>query len=45
LKRMSMHCIKNTFREVKFCDNIQGIHGATLAEVLHVLQQGLDQYI
>ena len=45
LKQMSMHCIQNAFSRVKFCDDIRGLHGATLAEVLHVLQQGLDEYI
>jgi len=45
LKDMSMHCIQNAWRDVDFCDNVRGLHGATLAEVLHVLQQGLDEYV
>lgn len=28
-----------------FCDQERGLHGATLAEVLHVFQQGLDEYV
>jgi hypothetical protein len=44
LKAMSMHCINNAWHEVDFCDPERGIHGATLAEVLHCIQQGIFEY-
>ena len=44
LKHMSMHCIKNAWHNLDFCDYSRGIHGATLAEVLHCIQQGLFEY-
>ena len=45
LQKISMHPVKNAWRDVMFCDQERGLHGATLAEVLHVFQQGLDQYV
>ena len=44
LKLMSMHCIKNAWHDIDFCDKERGIHGATLAEVLHCIQQGIIEY-
>ena len=44
LASMSMHCIDNAWHDVEFCDTIRGLHGATLAELLHSLQQGIFEY-
>jgi hypothetical protein len=44
LKMMSFHCIKNAWSDVHFCDSKRGIFGATLAELLHCLQQGIFEY-
>ena len=44
LSAMSMHCIKNAWHDVEFCDTVRGVHGATLAELLHSLQQGIFEY-
>jgi hypothetical protein len=44
LQTLSLHNIKNTWHEVEFCDSQRGIHGATLAEVLHCIQQGMFEY-
>ena len=44
LKSMSFHCVKNVWSDVKFCDSQRGIYGATLAELLHCLQQGIFEY-
>ena len=44
LKRMSFHCIRNAWSDVQFCDSERGIFGATLAELLHCLQQGIFEY-
>jgi hypothetical protein len=45
LKNMSMHCIENTWNDVLFCDPNRGINGATLAETLHCIQQGIFEYV
>lgn len=44
LQSMSMHCIQNAWHDIEFCDPDRGIHGATLAEVLHCIQQGMFEY-
>lgn len=44
LNAMSMHLIKNAWHEIQFCDTKQGLHGATLAELLHSMQQGIFEY-
>jgi Plavaka transposase len=44
LKGMSMYCVKNAWHNVLFCDPYRGLHGATMAELLHCLQQGLFDY-
>lgn len=41
---MSMHCVTNAWHDVQFCDTSHGLHGATLAELLHSLQQGIFEY-
>ena len=45
LKDISMHCVRNAWADVHFCDIQRGIFGATPAEAMHCLQQGLYQYI
>ena len=40
-----MHLIDNAWKDVIFADDVRGIHGATLAECLHVIQHGLDEYV
>jgi hypothetical protein len=45
LQNMSMHCVRNAWVDVQFCDVQRGIFGATPAESMHCLQQGLYQYI
>jgi hypothetical protein len=45
LRLMSMHCVRNAWTDVYFCDTQRGIFGATPAEAMHCLQQGLYQYI
>ena len=40
-----MHCVRNAWTDVYFCDTQRGIFGATQAEAMHSLQQGLYQYI
>ena len=45
LKDISMHCVRNAWVDVHFCDVERGIFGATPAEAMHCLQQGLYQYI
>jgi len=44
LQEMSMHCIENAWHKIEFCDEERGIHGATLAELLHCIQQGIFEY-
>jgi hypothetical protein len=44
LASMSMFCVTNAWHDVDFCDRKRGIHGATLAELLHSLQQGIFEY-
>ena len=44
LKGMSMYCVQNAWHDVLFCDPTRGLHGATMAELLHCLQQGLFDY-
>ena len=44
LQELSYHCIKNAFSDIVFCDPYHGINGATLVELLHVLQHGLFLY-
>lgn len=46
LKEMSQHYLKNgnAFHSLQFCDPDRGVHGATPAEIVHMLQQGLLQY-
>ena len=44
LKKMSMFCVKNAWHDLQYCDPNRGLHGATLAELLHCLQQGLFDY-
>jgi hypothetical protein len=44
LNKMSFHCVKNIWHGVQFCDPIRNIYGATLAEVLHCMQQGIFEY-
>ena len=44
LNDLSMLNVKNTMHLLEFCDDIRGIHGAVLAEVLHCLQLGIFQY-
>lgn len=44
LKELSMYNIQNTMHLLHFCDDIRGIHGAVLAELLHCLQLGIFQY-
>ena len=44
LQQYSMHCVTNAWHNIDFCDSERGIHGATLAEVLHCIQHGLLEY-
>lgn len=44
LQRMSYHCLHNAFTDLIFCDSKLGINGATLAELLHLVQHGLFLY-
>ncbi len=44
LNAMSMHLVKNAWHDVQFCDTKYGLHGSTLAELLHSLQQGIFEY-
>lgn len=44
LSKISMHCIKNAWHEVDWCDQKRGVHGGTCAEVMHCLQHGLFLY-
>ena len=44
LNGMSMHLINNAWHDVQFCDTKQGLHGSTLAELLHSMQQGMFEY-
>jgi hypothetical protein len=44
LKSMSYHCLHNCFTKLTFCDPKLGINGATLAEVLHLVQHGIFLY-
>ncbi len=44
LASMSMHLVQNAWHDVQFCDTVRGVHGATLAELLHCLQQGIFEY-
>jgi hypothetical protein len=44
LREMTMHCVKNAWHEVLWCDPKRGIHGGTCAETMHCLQHGLFQY-
>ena len=41
----SMHCVENAFHDLQFFDEKGGIHQSTPPEVLHVMQQGLHQYL
>lgn len=45
LQKMAFHCVRNAWVDVHFCDVERGIFGATPAESMHCLQQGLYQYI
>ena len=45
LKSLSYHQLMNAFTSLKFCDPKLGINGATVAEVLHLIQHGLFLYI
>ena len=45
LQQYSMHCVTNAWHNIDFCDSERGIHGATLAEVLHCIQHGLLEYV
>jgi hypothetical protein len=45
LRSMAMHCVRNAWTDIHFCDFQRGIFGATPAEAMHCLQQGLYQYI
>jgi hypothetical protein len=44
LKQMSYHCVENCFTNLTFCDPKFGINGATLAELLHLVQHGIYLY-
>jgi hypothetical protein len=44
LQELSHHCIPNAFRHVCFGGCPRGIHGNTIAELLHVIQSGLHVY-
>ena len=44
LNDMSMYLVKNAWHDVQFCDTKYGLHGATLAELLHSMQQGIFEY-
>ncbi len=44
LNSLSMHLVHNAWNDVQFCDTKYGLHGATLAELLHTLQQGIFEY-
>ena len=45
LKAISYHPLElNAFTALTFCDPVRGINGATVAEVLHVVQHGLFLY-
>lgn len=44
LKEKSIHCVNNAWTDIDFCDSERGIFGATLAELLHCLQQGIFEY-
>jgi Plavaka transposase len=44
LKAMSMHRIKNAWKNIRFCDPVRGLFGGTCADVLHCLQHGLFNY-
>ena len=45
LKSLSYRQMTNAFTPLKFCDPKLGINGATVAEVLHLIQHGLFLYI
>ena len=45
LKSLSYRRLTNAFTPLKFCDPKLGINGATVAEVLHLIQHGLFLYI
>jgi hypothetical protein len=45
LQEMSMHCVRNAWSDVLFCDFQRGVFGATPAEIMHCLQSGLYEYI
>jgi hypothetical protein len=42
---MSFHCVTNAWNSIAFCDPLRGVFGATPAEPMHCLQQGLYEYI
>ena len=44
LKNLSYHILPSAFLDVVFCDKKRGINGATVAELLHVIQHGLFLY-
>ncbi len=44
LKSLSFHILPSAFLDVVFCDKKRGINGATVAELLHVIQNGLFLY-
>ena len=45
LQNRSYHCVENAFLGFLFCDPIRGINGATPAELLHVVEHGLENYL
>ena len=44
LNQISMHCVRNAWHDIQFCDTKYGLHGSTLAELLHTMQQGIFEY-
>ena len=44
LKNLSYHVLPSAFLDIVFCDKKRGINGATVAELLHVIQHGLFLY-
>ena len=39
-----MFYVTNAWHDILFCDPTRGLHGASNAELLHTLQQGIFEY-
>jgi hypothetical protein len=44
-QEISVHPVNNAFWKVNFCGTNTGVYGSTPAENLHMIQQGLHQYL